>query len=107
MRPPRSNKEQDMADAKNALGEEILVDPGTPEKDRAKHPSGLPEKEADKASGTTIADAESNDPPIRTNRPDVDDHPAARDRRGAAHAAERPGRSTPTAGSEHCIRHGR
>ncbi len=35
------------------------------------HPDGEPEKEADKTSYPVPNDAEINDPPLRTNRPDV------------------------------------
>ena len=58
-------------DPTDARGEEILVDPTTPPDQRAEHPDGLPEKVADQAPGNGIADAELNDPPIRTTRPDV------------------------------------
>lgn len=54
-------------EAKNARGDTILVEDGND----AKHPSGQPAKKADKVAGPYIEDAEPNDPPVRTNRPDV------------------------------------
>jgi hypothetical protein len=41
------------------------------EADKKLHPSGEPEKQADKTSYPVPNDAEINDPPLRTNRPDV------------------------------------
>jgi len=53
---------------KNSRGEEILVDPGTPAEDRATHPKEGDLKVADSAPGTSLADAELHDPPVRSNR---------------------------------------
>lgn len=60
-----------MAEPKNSQGDTILSDPGTPEDDRAKQPTEASLKGDDKVAGTVVGDAEANDPPVRTNRPDV------------------------------------
>ncbi len=41
------------------------------EPDKELHPSGEPKRQADKTSYPVPNDAEINDPPLRTNRPDV------------------------------------
>lgn len=56
---------------RNAVGDDLIVDPGTPERDRARHPAVGDLKEDDKVPGKVEGDAEANDPPVRTNRPDV------------------------------------
>lgn len=53
---------------KDALGATIIVDD---QPNDTKHPSVGSLKEADKVSENTAHDADLNDSPVRTNRPDV------------------------------------
>lgn len=55
---------------KNGVGDEILVDPGTDEQDRAKHPAEKDLK-LDDQKAAVHGDAEVDDPPVRTHLPDV------------------------------------
>lgn len=57
-------------EAKDARGQEIIVDEGTQPDERADHPSEGSLKHDDEFSGSTHGDAEVNDPPLRTGRPD-------------------------------------
>jgi hypothetical protein len=56
-----------MAEAKNSRGDAIIVDDQPTE---AKHPAASDLKQDDRQPAV-VGDAESNDPPVRTDRPDV------------------------------------
>lgn len=58
------------ADVVDELNTEPIVD-DAPTSDTPKHPSAGSLKESDKTNLPTSDDAEPNDPPVRTNRPDV------------------------------------
>jgi hypothetical protein len=57
-------------EAKDALGQDIIVDDGTPKDQQADHPDVGDLKHDDRYAGSSHGDAEVNDPPVRTGRPD-------------------------------------